>query len=235
MYKVMLIDDEENMHRAIRQLLEQNGYAYVGATDGESGMEVLAREKPDLLLLDVMLPGINGFDLCKRIRSEGRRIPVIFLSAKNDIVDKSVGFKAGGDDYVTKPFNAVELALRIEANIRRHKDALEFAHCLNREGSARIGELEVRFDSYEVFLRGEPVPLTTKEFEIVAFLAANAGKVFTRDQIGEYIWGKGEVDVKSNSIAVFVRKIREKIEDNPGEPKYLLTVQRVGYKMNDRL
>ena len=235
MYKVMLIDDEESMQRSIEKLLEQHGYAYCGALDGETGLAMLATEKPDLLLLDVMLPGINGFDLCQRIRSEGRRIPIIFLSAKTDIVDKSIGFKAGGDDYVTKPFNATELVLRIEANIRRHKDALEFAHCCNRAGVAAIGELEVHFDQYQVYLRGKPVALTTKEFEIVAFLASNPGKVFTRGQIQEYIWGEGEVDARSNSITVFVRKIREKIEENPSEPKYLLTVQRVGYKMADTL
>lgn len=233
MYKVMLIDDEENLQRAMRELLVTNGYEYCGATNGEDGLKMLATERPDLLLLDVMLPGINGFDLCRKIREQGRRIPVIFVSAKSDIVDKGVGFRAGGDDYVTKPFDARELLLRIEANIRRHKDAIEFAHCTNREGSTRIGDLEVRFDEYQVFVKSEPVSLTTKEFEIVAFLAANPGKVFTRGQIQEYIWG--DADQKSNSITVFVRKIREKIEENPSEPKYLLTVQRVGYKMTDSL
>ena len=198
-------------------------------------LALLATEKPDLLLLDVMLPGMNGFDLCSRIRAEGRRIPIIFLSAKNDIVDKSIGFKAGGDDYVTKPFNATELLLRVEANIRRHKDTMDFAKCCNREGVTKIGDLEVHFDEYQVFAKGKPVGLTTKEFEIVAFLARHPGKVFTRGQIQEYLWGEGEADTKTNSITVFVRKMREKIEENPSEPKYLLTVQRVGYKMADAL
>ena len=192
-------------------------------------MEMLVAERPDLVLLDVMLPGMNGFDLCTRIRGEGRRIPIIFLSAKTDIVDKSIGFRAGGDDYVTKPFDATELLLRIEAHIRRHHDTMEFARCTNRDGSVTIGDLEVRFDE------GKPANLTTKEFEIVAFLATHPGKVFTRGQIQEYIWGEGEADVRSNSITVFVRKIREKIEANPSEPRYLLTVQRVGYKMADGL
>ncbi len=182
-----------------------------------------------------MLPGMNGFDLCTRIRAEGRRIPIIFLSAKNDIVDKSIGFRAGGDDYVTKPFDATELILRIEAHIRRHKDTIDFARCTTRDGSVTIGDLEVRFDEYQVLVHGVPANLTTKEFEIVAFLATHPGKVFTRGQIQEYIWGEGEVDAHSNSITVFVRKIREKIEENPSEPKYLLTVQRVGYKMADTL
>ena len=229
MYKVMVIDDEDNLRQALEQLLVSNGYAFCGARDAESGLELLASEHPDLLLLDVMLPGTNGFDLCARIREQGRRIPVIFLSAKCDIVDKSIGFRAGGDDYVTKPFDSTELLLR------RHKDTIDFARCRNREGVARIGELEVRFGEYEVRVKGRPVALTTKEFEIVAFLAAHPGKVFTRSQIQEYIWGEGEVDAHSNSITVFVRKIREKIEENPSEPKYLLTVQRVGYKMADTL
>ena len=236
MYKVMLIDDEESLHTAISELLVSGGYAYCGARDGEAGLEMLAQEKPDLLLLDVMLPGINGFDLCRKIRDRGRRIPIIFVSAKNDIVDKTIGFKAGGDDYVTKPFDAVELLLRIEANIRRHKDTIEFAHCCNRDGVVSIGDLEVHFDEYRVLVKGRPVSLTAKEFEIVAFLATNPGKVFTRQQIQEYIWGEADAHgTSSNSITVFVRKIREKIEENPSEPKYLLTVQRVGYKMTDEL
>ena len=140
MYKVMVIDDEGNLRQALEQLLVSNGYAFCGARDAESGLELLASEHPDLLLLDVMLPGTNGFDLCARIREQGRRIPVIFLSAKCDIVDKSIGFRAGGDDYVTKPFDSTELLLRIEANIRRHKDTIDFARCRNREGVARIGE-----------------------------------------------------------------------------------------------
>ena len=236
MYKVMVIDDEDNLRQALEQLLVSNGYAFCGARDAESGLELLASEHPDLLLLDVMLPGTNGFDLCARIREQGRRIPVIFLSAKCDIVDKSIGFRAGGDDYVTKPFDSTELLLRIEANIRRQKDTIDFARCRNREGVARIGELEVRFGEYEVRVKGRPVALTTKEFEIVAFLAAHPGKVFTRSQIQEYIWGESDADCKpTNNITVFVRKIREKIEENPSEPKYLLTVQRVGYKMADTL
>ena len=129
MYKVMVIDDEDNLRQALEQLLVSNGYAFCGARDAESGLELLASEHPDLLLLDVMLPGTNGFDLCARIREQGRRIPVIFLSAKCDIVDKSIGFRAGGDDYVTKPFDSTELLLRIEANIRRHKDTIDFARC----------------------------------------------------------------------------------------------------------
>lgn len=235
MYKVMLIDDEADLHEVMRDLLEASGYEFCGATDAHEGLDLVAQEKPDLLLLDVMMPRMNGFKLCEELRAQGRRIPVIFLTAKGDIVDKSIGFQAGADDYVTKPFDSEELLLRIDAHIRRHKDALSFAHALKREGAAVIGDLEVRFDEYQALLSGRPVPLTTKEFEIVAFLAANPGKVFTREQIYEHIWGKGDEGRGSSNVTVFVRKIREKIEENPSEPRYLLTVPRIGYKMASEL
>lgn len=209
-YKVMLIDDDKSVH----------------------GM--LDEEHPDLLLLDVMMPGMNGFDVCTKIREQGRRIPIIFLSAKGDIVDKSLGFKAGGDDYVVKPFSPDELLLRIEAHLRRHKSDLAFAKAVSREGSNKTGDLEIFFNRYEVRLRGEPVELTAKEFEILALLASSPGQVFTRNQIYEHIWGR-DSSVDKNSITVFMRKIREKIEDNPSQPKYLLTVWRVGYKFAERV
>ena len=234
--RILIVEDEVRLASSLQDLLELGGYSADISHDGESGLDNALTGIYDVVLLDVMLPGTNGFDLCARIREQGRRIPVIFLSAKCDIVDKSIGFRAGGDDYVTKPFDSTELLLRIEANIRRHKDTIDFARCRNREGVARIGELEVRFGEYEVRVKGRPVALTTKEFEIVAFLAAHPGKVFTRSQIQEYIWGESDADCKpTNNITVFVRKIREKIEENPSEPKYLLTVQRVGYKMADTL
>lgn len=233
-YKVMLIDDDKGVHVLMRRIIEDAGYRYCAAYDGESGLKMLASEHPDLLLLDVMMPGMNGFDVCTKIREQGRRIPIIFLSAKGDIVDKSIGFKAGGDDYVVKPFSPDELLLRIEAHLRRHKSGLAFAKAVSREGSNKTGELEIFFNRYEVRLRGEPVDLTAKEFEILALLASSPGQVFTRNQIYEHIWGR-DSSVDENSITVFMRKIREKIEDNPSQPKYLLTVWRVGYKFAERV
>ena len=233
-YKVMLIDDDKGVHVLMRRIIEDAGYRYCAAYDGESGLKMLASEHPDLLLLDVMMPGMNGFDVCTKIREQGRRIPIIFLSAKGDIVDKSIGFKAGGDDYVVKPFSPDELLLRIEAHLRRHKSDLAFAKAVSREGSNKTGDLEIFFNRYEVRLRGEPGDLTAKEFEILALLASSPGQVFTRNQIYEHIWGR-DSSVDENSITVFMRKIREKIEDNPSQPKYLLTVWRVGYKFAERV
>lgn len=234
MSKIMLVDDEETLQQAIEHLLVTGGYQFCGARDVDSAWEMLKSEKPDLLLLDVMLPGINGFEFCDSIRRAGYRIPVIFLSAKNDIVDKSIGFRVGADDYVTKPFDSAELLLRIDANIRRYKNSDDFSRHNEHKGRVIIRDLEVRFDEYEVRMKGKPVALTTKEFEIVALLAADAGKVFTRDQIQQHIWGEQGADCKpSNNITVFVHKIREKLEENPSEPKYLLTVPRIGYKIAD--
>ncbi|WP_170158409.1 response regulator transcription factor [Paraeggerthella hongkongensis] len=232
--KIMLIDDDEGLHVLMRRVVEEAGYAFCAAFDGESGLAMLATEKPDLLLLDVMMPGMNGFDVCLRMREAGRRIPIVFLSAKGDIVDKSIGFKAGGDDYVVKPFSSDELLLRIEAHLRRHRDDLSFAKAVSREGSNCTGDLEILFNQYEVRLRGRRVELTAKEFEILALLAASPGQVFTRGQIYEHIWG-ADSEVDESSITVFMRKIREKIEDNPSQPKYLLTVWRVGYKFAERV
>lgn len=233
-YKIMLIDDDEGVHTLIRRIVEDAGYGFIPAYNGDDGLRILAEQHPDLLLLDVMMPGTNGFDVCTAIRAKGRRIPIIFLSAKGDIVDKSIGFKAGGDDYVVKPFSPDELLLRIEAHLRRHKTDLAFAKAVTREGSSKTGDLEIVFSHYEVYLRGQKVDLTAKEFEILALLASNPGQVFTRNQIFEHIWGR-ESSVDENSITVFMRKIREKIEDNPSQPKYLLTVWRVGYKFADRV
>lgn len=229
-YKVMLIDDDESIQAVVGRLLERQGYAFCGAMDGGGGLAMLESERPDLLILDVMLPDVNGFDLCAHIRAEGNRVPVIFLSGKTDIVDKTIGFRAGGDDYVTKPFDSAELLLRIEACIRRHKDDMEFSQVRSQIGAIRVGDVEVCLDDYCVYVGGVDAQLTAKEFEIVSLLAGSAGKIFTTAQIQEHLWGPGETDSKSNSITVLIRKIRKKMERNPSEPRYLLTVQGVGYK-----
>ena len=232
--KVMLIDDDAGMRLLMEQLFKSAGYAFCAASGGEEGIAMLSQEKPDLLLLDVMMPGLDGYEVCRRIRAEGRRVPVVFLTAKGDIVDKKTGYGAGGDDYVVKPFNNEELLLRVDALIRRRRDDLADRKPIDRSGTSKIGDLEISCAAYEARLRGEVVDLTAKEFEIVALLASNPGQVFTREQIFQHLWGEdGQPD--PNSITVFVHKIREKIEDNPAKPKYLLTVWRVGYKFAERV
>lgn len=234
MDKILLIDDDPSLQLALRHLVTEAGYAFCCAGNGREGLELIDAERPDLVLLDVMMPGMNGYDVCTALRERGQRVPIVFLSAKGDIVDKSIGFNAGGDDYVVKPFSSDELLLRVQAHLRRHRDDLAFARAVSREGSRVTGELEILFNQYEVYLRGEPVNLTAKEFEILALLAANPGQVFTRAQIYEHIWGE-DATVDESTITVFMRKIREKIEDNPSQPRYLLTVWRVGYKFAEQV
>ena len=219
---------------ALAHVVQGEGYAFCCAANGHEGLEMLEREKPDLLLLDVMMPGMNGYDVCERMRARGRRIPVIFLTAKGDIVDKGIGFKAGADDYLVKPFNNGALLMRIEAHLRRHRDDLAFARATAKGGNSCVGDLEIRFSSYEVLKGGQPLDLTAKEFEILALLAANPGKVYTRQQIYAHIWGD-DTPMDENSITVFIHRIREKIEQNPSKPKFLLTVWGVGYKFAERL
>lgn len=214
MDKIMLIDDDPGLQLALQHVITGEGYAFCRASDGREGLALVNAERPDLILLDVMMPGMNGFDVCGELRANGHRVPIVFLSAKGDIVDKSIGFKAGGDDYMVKPFNNSELLLRIEAHLRRHKGDLAFARATTKNGYMSMGDLSIAFGKYIAEKRGEALDLTRKEFEILALLAANPGKVFTRQQIYEHIWG-GESAVDTNSITVFIRRIREKIEDNP--------------------
>lgn len=234
MAKVMLVDDDASMHALIGRIVNDAGYEFCGAYDGTDGLDVLLEEHPDVLLLDVMLPGMNGYEVCRKMREQGRRIPIIFLSAKGDIVDKSIGFEAGGDDYVVKPFSNEELLLRLGAHVRRHKGDIAASRPVQSDEVIAIGDLSIDFSGYEVLLRGNPVNLTSKEFEILALLAESPGRVYTREQIFGHIWGEEGV-IDNNSITVFIRKIREKIEDNPSKPKYLLTVWRVGYKFANRV
>lgn len=236
MTKIMLIDDDESLQNLIEQIVTKEDYEFCGASNGTDGLEMLRAERPDFLILDVMLPDINGFEICQKIRDEGRRVPILFLSAKGDIVDKSIGFKAGADDYLVKPFLAEELLLRIQAHLRRGHRANQgnAEGALRKKETYRVGDLEVFFGKYEVRLRGEPVTLSSREFELLELLASDPGSVFTRDQILEHVWGDKDL-ADPNSITVFVRKIREKIETDPSRPQYLITVWRVGYKLAERI
>lgn len=196
-------------------------------------MEAFERERPDVVILDVMMPEVNGFELCRQLRERDARVPIIMLSAKSDIVDKGVGFAAGCDDYIAKPFNSQELAMRIEAQLRRARLATAGDEVPRRNRSVvRLGDMEVRLKRNEVLVHGRYVNLTPKEFQIIAFLANHAGEVFSAQDIMANVWGEA-YRPDSASIAVFVRKIRSKIEDDPAKPRYLQTVWREGYRLGD--
>lgn len=229
MSKILLVDDDESIRDLVERVAKRQGHSFCFSIEGEEGLVLVDREKPDLIILDVMLPGMNGFDLCRAIRKTNLETPIIFLSAKGDIVDKSVGFNAGADDYIVKPFSVDELSLRIDAHLRRRSDIAAALVKSHEKRVLRTGNLEITFDDYEVKQNGSSLQLSSKEFEILSLLASSPGKVFTREQIIEYLWGdKNAAD--PSSVTVFLRKIREKIEPDPANPRYLQTVWRVGYK-----
>lgn len=228
---VLVVDDEKSIVNGIANLLEEEGYAFCSARDGVEALEVFGVRHPDIVILDIMMPRKNGFQVCTEIREIDKNVPILMLSAKGDIVDKSVGFKAGADDYLTKPFAKEELILRIEALLRRGKRDGD-SYSKGSRAVVTVGEIEIQLKRQRVLLRGEPVELTPKEFLILSVLANRLGQVFATQEIIDAVWGEeylGEI----TSVAVFVRRIREKIEDDPSKPRYLETVWRVGYRLHD--
>ncbi|MCH8192025.1 MAG: response regulator transcription factor [Chloroflexi bacterium] len=226
---ILLVEDEETLARAVAFTLEREGYRMLTAADGAVGLAMAREAKPDLLLLDVMLPNIDGFDLCRILRRE-TTMPILMLTAKVDEVDRIVGLELGADDYLTKPFSMRELVARIKALFRRiEMDLTEKGKALPPPVLDSDG---LRLDpaARVVTLRGKPVSLRPKEFDLLAFLLGNAGIVFSRDVLLERVWGY-EYTGDTRTVDVHVRWLREKIEDDPGKPRRLVTMRGVGYKL----
>ena len=230
-FRILLVEDEESIRRIVEQALGKEGYQLLCAADGEEGWRLFQKERPDAVILDIMLPEKDGFEVLRLIRRE-HNTPVILLSAKGDIVDKSVGFNLGADDYLTKPFSPVELVLRVKALIRRS------IYLKNEEHSPKESLQEAGFygknliidcKAREVIVRGEKADLTPKEFDLLCFLASHPGHVFTREQIFKNLWLEDYVS-DLGTITVFIRKIRTKIEKDPARPEYIKTVWGIGYK-----
>ncbi|MDR0514919.1 MAG: response regulator transcription factor [Coriobacteriaceae bacterium] len=236
--KVMLVDDEKSLRSLLGMIITEAGYDFCCASDGVAALEVFEQEKPDLAVLDVMIPKMDGFELCARLRKASPQMPILMLSAKGDIVDKKIGFRAGADDYLTKPFNEEELLLRIEALLRRRQPGAASGHPDEGQGHhgllepVKVGDLEINPLRYEVVVKGRVVALTPKEFSILALLAESPGKVFTREDLVESLWG-ADYDTGSVSIPVYIRRIRKKIEEDPSNPRYLQTVWSFGYRLGD--
>lgn len=226
--KIMLVDDEESIKRVVEQIIIKEDYQLYYAENGEKALQMCKKEKPDLIILDVMLPEIDGFEVCRIIRTQSN-IPIIMLSAKGDIVDKSVGFNMGADDYITKPFSPIELSLRIKSLLRRTKK--EVGNESEDRAPERIvhNDLEINSSRYEVKVHGTKVELTPKEFELLCLMARHPEQVFTRKQLYNTLWGEVYIG-DTSTITVFIRKIREKIEKEPARPKHIVTVWGVGYK-----
>lgn len=228
MAKILLADDEPSMQNLIRRLVTGAGHGFCCASDGEEAVRVYEREQPDLLILDVMMPKLDGFQVCRKLRAAGAIVPIVFLTAKGDITDKSAGFNVGGDDYLVKPFDPEELLLRIDAHLKRNERIVP----KQQEDSVVLGGWEFDTKRYRVVFEGKRIDFTPKEFQILFLLASHPGEVFTREQLIEAVWGEEFVG-ETSSLPVFIRKIREKIEKDPSHPDHLQTAWRSGYRFGD--
>lgn len=228
MAKILVCDDDREIVEAIEIYLVQEGYEVLKAYDGEQALKVLQKEGADLLVMDVMMPKLDGIRATLKIR-EANNMPIIILSAKSEDADKILGLNVGADDYVTKPFNPLELVARVKSQLRRYT---QLGGTASGEQNAvyTVGGLSIDDDLKEVTVDGEQVKLTPIEYNILLLLVKNQGKVFSIDQIYESIWNEDAIGV-DNTVAVHIRHIREKIEINPKEPRYLKVVWGIGYKI----
>ena len=228
MATILVCDDDKEIVEAIDIYLTQEGYDILKAYDGIQALKILEKEAVDLLIIDVMMPKLDGIRATLKIR-ENNNMPIIILSAKSEDADKILGLNVGADDYVTKPFNPLELVARVKSQMRRYT---QLGCTVKTESAAvySVGGLMVNDDQKEVTVDGEPVKLTPIEYNILLLLIKNQGKVFSIDQIYENIWNEDAIGV-DNTVAVHIRHIREKIEINPKEPRYLKVVWGVGYKI----
>lgn len=228
--RVLVVDDEEAIVRLVSYNLEKEGFLTLAAYDGLSALELIRSSSPNLVILDIMLPSIDGMEVCRQLRQENIRVPVIMLTAKDTEIDKVLGLELGADDYVTKPFSPRELVARVKAILRR----------MERESSQdnvsdqlTVRDITVDLDRYEVWVRGEVVNLTPKEFELLRFLIRNAGRVLTRDILLDQVWDY-DFPGGTRMVDVHISRLREKIEVDPRNPKYIETVRGVGYRLKEK-
>lgn len=225
--KILIVDDEKNIADIIAFNLKKEGYQVIKAGDGEEGVRMAMEENPDLILLDIMMPKMDGYEACKKIR-EKKNTPIIMLTARAEELDKVLGLELGADDYVTKPFGVRELMARVKANLRKTVIREEVAEEKPPVEEGNFGRLDIDTDRYEVRKDGKSLDLTLREFELLKFLSEKKGQVFSRETLLEKVWGYeyyGDV----RTVDVTIRRLREKLEDNPGKPTYILTKRGVGY------
>ncbi|MDP2731292.1 MAG: response regulator transcription factor [Dehalococcoidales bacterium] len=224
---ILVVEDDRNLLDTLRYNLHKEGYEVVTAADGAEALDIARREKPDLIILDIMLPIMSGFEVCRILRKE-MIVPILMLTAKADETDKIVGLEIGADDYMTKPFSLRELMARVRAMLRRSKMVEEQPG--TRESLLMVGDIVVDVARHKASKGITTLELTPKEFDLLAFLVRNRGFVLSRDQLLEKVWGY-DFAGDTRTVDVHVRWLREKIEDNPNKPKLLVTVRGVGYKL----
>lgn len=224
--KILVVDDEEHIVELIKFNLEKNGYGVITADNGRDAFIIAKEQQPDLILLDLMLPGMDGLDVCKEIRRDSgiSTMPIIMITAKGEELDKILGLELGADDYITKPFSVRELIARVKAILRRTTVKYE-------DNGFKFGEITIDFEKHEVKRDGEKVDLTLKEFELLEILIKNKGRVMTRDFLLDKIWGYEYVG-ETRTVDVHVRHLRQKIEKDDKNPVYIQTIRGIGYKFN---
>lgn len=230
---ILVVDDEKSIRDAVTFYLKKEGYSVIAAKDGNEALDIFEKSSIDLIILDIMMQGYGGFEVCSAVRDKSETVPIIMLSAKRDLVDKSLGFKLGADDYVTKPFEPAELVMRVNSCIRRNQAFL-------REGAAggeecptatiELGDLSIDPRTRQVIAQGRLLDLTAKEYGILHLLAQRPNTVFTRQQILDAVWGYDYYG-STGVVAVFIRKLREKIEVDPSKPAHIVTEWGVGYRI----
>ncbi len=233
-YQIMLVDDEPDILDLLEKALNIEGFFNITKIDNGNFAIIKCKEiQPDVMILDVMLPDIDGYEVCKKIR-EFSHCPVLFLSAKDDELDKILGLAVGGDDYVTKPFSPKEIAYRVKAQLRRMEYRKSPRSSLSsiQDFSMKIGELSIDPAGCRVMKNGKEIGLTAREFEILHYLAKNLGRVISRERLYETVWGEDSFGC-DNTIMVHIRHLREKLEENPAAPKYIITMKGLGYKLVD--
>lgn len=225
MAHILVIEDEPDMQRGLQDNLEFEGYDVTVVGEGKKGLDSLVTGRFDLVLLDVMLPGMSGFDICKAARSQGVSIPIIMLTAKGEEVDKVLGLEFGADDYITKPFSVRELLARVKAVLRRTPTGVAIT-----EKNITIGLLEVNFESYTAGKKGKSISMSSKEFDILRYLWQHQKQVISRDDLLTNVWGYDE-SITSRTVDNFIVKLRKNIEKDPSHPKHIITVHGTGYKL----
>lgn len=227
MKKILIVEDEPNMRMGLKDNLEFEGYTVHLADDGEKGLSKILEENYDLVLLDVMLPSISGFEVCKTARKKGITTPIVLLTAKGEEIDKVLGLELGADDYVTKPFSLRELLARIKAILRRGENTIS---TVKESEVMLIGKLEVNFLAYTACVKGKPVQMSHKEFEILKYLWEKRNKTVSRDDLLQNIWGYEESPT-TRTVDNFILKLRQKVEKDSNHPQIILTVHGIGYKL----
>ncbi len=226
---VLIVDDEKAIVDILQFNLENEGFASIFAYDGLEGLRLAREADPDLVLLDVMLPGMDGFEVCRTLRTEGNNVPIIMITAREEETDKVLGLELGADDYITKPFSVRELLARVKTNIRRAASGFPAPAAGSSSGNLLTrGDLTVDMERHSVYKNGRELELTQREYELIKYLAAAPGRVATRQQLMSEVW-QYDYFGDLRAVDVAVRRLREKIEDNPAEPVYIMTKRGVGY------